>query len=865
MKKAARLFALIGVVVMVLTAVVAAQSEKPGTITGIVVDAQTGEALIGVNVFVVGTSMGAQTDVDGRFTVRNVPPGTYALKVSSVGYNTVNVSDAVVTSGKATTLDFTLAPSVLQTDVEINVTAKAVQGTQAALFKDRQASVAVKDAISAEQISKSGAGDAAEATKQIVGATVVEGNRVYIRGLGDRYGNTSLNGTALPSPGNRRGGGVQMELVPTNILDNIVVQKQFTPDKAGDFAGGSVNLQTKDFPEVRTLTFSTSTSHNSVTTGEQVYYMETGSKNWLGYNDGHYDYPSFVDEEAELWEEAEAIPFSNIYVRNSRPGDTVLVNARLAVNEGFNKEMSPKKRTAPWNQSYSASFGDQWQLFERPLGITATLNYSRKFDRKLGVNGDFKNGTPTGYDTKFLFDKDQTQETYGLGGMFSATYSVHTNHKFSFKTVYNRESVTRTYFQIGEYPERANGDLVRDIGMYFSERRLSSTQISGEHSLLGNFVKASWRMSEASTSREDPDVRFFTDEVFFDQGIGEDGNEYVIDVNQFPEPERIFQRLSSSNRDVQADLEFQVSRTTKLKTGAAYKREERNKRLTTFQYRITTDYGKEYSGVGVDGDISEFAEAVGISRVDTTSGGVRYFFQNFFDQTTNDRDQSDGALRVDAWYAMAEFGVPFVTGLRLIGGARHEKTDIWVQDWNLDGGARNQSDWLPSASLVQSVNDRMNVRASFGQTLARPTIRELSPGADKITEEGGRLDPSYVGNPDLEITKIDNYDLRWEWFRRPGEVFAISLFYKDFQNPIELAIIGANGEVQPRNVSEATAYGVEFEFRTRLDVLWEPLSEVTFGGNATFVKAEIAIDEEVELTDIINRWPDASDKRDMFG
>mgnify|MGYP000899012456 FL=1 len=356
-----------------------------GRIIGSVNDAESGEALIGFSVYLEGTTMGARTDMDGRYVIKNVTPGNYSLVVSGIGFKQYKLTAVAVAAGSEQTFDFALERQTVETD-SIVVVGKLHRNTGATMLKHRQKADFVGDAVSAEEISRSGAGDAASAMEKVVGATVVGGKYVYVRGLGDRYANTQLNGSPLPSSDPDKQ-AVQMDLIPSGLLDNIVVQKTFTPDKPGNFSGGSVNMTTKDLPDGRTLSFSTSTSYNSlVTFNDNLPTATGGSKDWLGYDDGTRALPEYLSDTGL------AIPNVNrirqLLNKTAYP-DSVAEGKRLATiyndaAEALSTEMSPKTREVPLNQSYAFNYGDRFRLFDKPLGVQGSLTYSRNFSMYEG-------------------------------------------------------------------------------------------------------------------------------------------------------------------------------------------------------------------------------------------------------------------------------------------------------------------------------------------------------------------------------------------------------------------------------------------------------------------------------------------------
>ncbi|MBN1637573.1 MAG: carboxypeptidase-like regulatory domain-containing protein, partial [Ignavibacteriales bacterium] len=342
-------------------------AQKNGKITGNVIDQETGDPIIGANIMIDGTMLGAASDIDGMFVINAVPEGNYAVTLSCIGYAKKTVTDVKITSGQVEKINITLSPESYETE-EVTITAKLLKNTDAVLLKDRQKSNSISDAISNESISRSGSGNAADAITKVTGTSVVSGKYVYIRGLGDRYSSTHLNGTELPSadPDVK---SFNLDLFPSNLLDNIVTIKSFTPDKPGNFSGGLVNVATKDYPEKFNFRFSSSTAYNSNTTFNKNYLTyPTSSTDWLGYDNGSREIPNLLKDQNVY------IPSPNEARRNH---DLALRLDELT--KSFNPEMSPIQSKAPMDQSYNLSIGDQLSIFGNPLGYIASLSYSRKY------------------------------------------------------------------------------------------------------------------------------------------------------------------------------------------------------------------------------------------------------------------------------------------------------------------------------------------------------------------------------------------------------------------------------------------------------------------------------------------------------
>ncbi|HOP05723.1 MAG TPA: TonB-dependent receptor [candidate division Zixibacteria bacterium] len=825
------------VTLLLLSATALAAEIATGKINGTISDAETGEPVIGATLMLIGTTMGAKADLDGNFWVKHIPEGIYNLRISSVGYESTEIIDVKVVPDQPVDIDVSLKKVYLQTE-GIKVTARAVHNTEASLLKQRQKSTTVSDAISSEDISRSGSGHAAEAMSKVTGASVVDGKFVYVRGLGDRYSTTHLNGRPLPSPDPDKQ-SVPMDLIPAGLLDNIVVEKTFTPDKPGNFAGGSTNLATKDYPDQRTLKFSVSTGFNSNTTLKDGLLVQNhSSTDWLGIDDGMRDLPQIVEDNPELQESSQDLRGRILGDTSSASYDSITTLANYIVNSSraFTTEMQPHETKAPVNQSYALSFGNQYSLWDNPLGVLASLSYNRKYSSiSDGITGLYEGADAVTQDNdmKYFVGTDEVL----WGGLAELTYRPHENHKFKTTFMYTRHGETRNEYLVGRYPYHYNEsqyDSLRYRWLEYSEQLLKSFQISGEHlgapfmnDLLGQ-LRTNWELSISRTEQNEPDVRYFGDIKAY---LSEDDYMYIINSTSTDSPSRSWRDLNESNDSYAVDFELPLSHTMKFKTGASYLEKNRTYRDRRFEYVRYNDY---------DGNIDTYTNTLGIESIDTTrSGRVYITLENYIEERTQDINQYDGYQKIAAGYGMIEAPVPYIKDLDFVGGVRYETTDMWgaVHDTTKNEGRIDDADWLPSLNLIYHLSNNANMRLSYGKTLARPTMRELTPSH---TEEFG-TGALFMGNDTLVHTRIDNYDARLEWFIRPGEVIAISGFYKAFSHPIVRAFVGNNGNIQVFNVDHGTVYGLEFEFRRHLDWIYSGLANFIFGGNLTLVSSKIDV------------------------
>jgi len=826
-------------------------AQNTGKIVGTVVDAETGETLIGVNVVIEGTIQGTATDIDGNYTIRNVSAGTYDIIVSYLSFSTQTITGLVVAEGETKRLDITMQPESEFLD-EIVVTAEAVLNNEAGLLRQRQKSIAFSDAISSESISSSGSSDAAGALKKVVGASVVDGKYIFIRGLGDRYTSTHLNGSELPSSDPNRK-SFQLDIFPSNLIDNITTLKTFTPDKPGNFSGGLVDITTKDFPESLSFQLTGSTGFNTQSTFNDLLIGDPSNTDFLGFDGGRRDVPQEV---LDFIKEGGTLPT----LRNAKnsPTDQATLDR---LSKAFNDEFRPREQYASLNQSYSISIGNLIPVFGKDFGYTASLSYGQNYS-------GFDDGISSRYDLVGNFDTSELlfrrldvqdikgQRTNDLGGMITLAYKFDPNHKITARYLRTQNGTAEGRYLEGFQYDIPDG-LFQTRVIKYTERSLSTAQLNGK-SYFENALNTTveWRLSSATNTQDEPDLRYFTTQVdtFFSGAIL-----YSNPTNNFDRPGRYYRELEESNNTAGLDITIPLQllgRSGNVKFGGninIINREFRERRFDFF----TDDVNFSLNSVG--GDVEAFFDSLGVIGF-RNNGGVR--FGNYVQNATTERSNYDATKDIYAGYIMAE--LPVMEKLKLIGGFRLEQADIEVV--SLDSsqaiGSLSNVDLLPSISAVYSINEKMNVRAAYTQTLARPTFRELAP---YITFDfvGGLL---FRGNANLERTLITNYDLRWEYFTGTGEIIAVSGFYKDMENPLERVIrtdLG-NDAFSIQNVESAQVYGFELEIRKNLYFLSETFRHFSLATNYTFVRSRVDI-PQLELDQIRNAQPDADDKRDLQG
>lgn len=844
----------IALVFMALSQWVLAQT---GTIRGTITDKETGETLIGVNVYIQDPFIGTITDLNGAFTLDNVPAGAHTVVISYVSYTTQNIEGVNVQANDVTILDVPMTAESFGLK-EVVVQAKVLDNTENAILAMQKKSLSVQDGISSQELSKIGAGDAAESVKYITGVSIVDGKYINVRGLGDRYSGAQLNGVTLAST-DPNSNSAQLDIIPANLLDNIITSKTFTPDQPGDFTGGNVNMKTKSFPEQFTMQVSTSLSYNDVVTGNSNFLThEGGNLEWLGYDDGSRSLPEVLQPA-----DTRALLTPGFYIKAR--GDQELANLLDQTAKSVSPAMAPTNGMAGPNHGFSLSFGNQYKVAGKPLGVLMGGSYKRSFGGYF--DGTFANWDLTGAGAQemfnyFRFNDNRNTDNPSISALANLSYRLAPKHEIGVNFIYNHDAVKASQFMAGPYPGiiSASNNEFQTRALHFMERGMRTAQVRGKHVFESlRKTEVEWIGGYTRSFQNEPDLRLFANEY--------DGaaDAYFVRVSEYDRPSHFFRDLTDDSYEFKGDITIPLGyegAMGKLKLGGNYKQKDRVSNEDRFRYNWVVNNANEDLYTTYQGDAMEFFGPQNTGIIGFDSSRNRFLFGNYLvDESLDDNDYT-GTEQITAGYGMLVYELS--EDLKFIGGLRGEGTFMQAQsaDTTLAPGEIKRFDLLPSVNLIYSMGDNMNIRLAGSRTIARPTMREMSPFStyDFI---GGAL---ISGNPNLDRSLVYNVDLRWEWFVRPGEIIAVSGFYKNFQDPIVRLFIprAANQEITWINTNDATVYGVEFDFRKDLDFISPRLANFRFGMNFTYTYSEVALDPE-EYETLVRINPEIQPTRPFNG
>lgn len=778
------------IVSLLVSATIYAQN---GFVRGTVIDTETGEGLLGATISQQGTTNGTTADFDGNYSL-SLAPGSYNIEFRFFSYQSKVVSDVQVVAGEVTTLDVELGESTTEL-AEVVVTAEQIRDNEVALLTVQKKSANTIDGISSAAFKKVGDSDLGAAMKRVTGVSVQSGKHVYVRGLGDRYTKTTMNGMTIPGLDPDKN-SVQIDMFPTNTIENVVVYKTFSPDLQGDFTGGAVNIETKSFPQEEYTSLSVGLGFNPEMHLRKSVSYEGGNTDFLGFDDG-----------------TRALPIArDLKIPNQVSNDPLTEE----VARSFTPTLSADATSNFMNSSFSVAHGNQLDRGDMKIGYNAILNFRNTQEYYDNVEiGRYRKENDL--DITDLAPESSTSGRQGVqdffrNGMLAGALKFN-NHSLSLSLMHTQNGISSAMDRNSANLDDNPAVLVEDV-LTYTQRSVSNAILSGKHH-VGRF-DIEWRGALNKSRIYDPDMRETKIEI-------KDDNEYGLNTGVGAGIDRFYRDLNETNQSFKTDLSMPYGDKNKLKFGAIGTFKKREFETLNYYYR------NQGSRVTLTGDA---ADLLADENIWNTESGEGLWVQGNFIPS----DQFESNMQVYGAYAMTEMSL--LSNLKAIYGLRTEVAQMRYtgsntrrEEFNNDL-VLNELNVLPSVNLVYSLSENMNIRTAFNRTLARPTFSEKSNA--QIYDPIRKI--TVLGNIDLEQTQIDNVDLRWEYFYSADEMVSISGFYKRFDGHIELtAFEVASDQFKPRNTDISTAYGLEFEFRKNVNEL------ISVGTNASFIKSAVDI------------------------
>ena len=748
---------------------------QTGKISGIIIDKTTQETLIGVNISIDGSLLGATTDIDGKYEVTDLAPGNYKLIISYIGYANKNVENVEVKANETTTLNVNLEVATNELS-EVQVVDFKKTNTETAVLLEMKNANQIASGISSQQIQKTADKDAAQVVRRIPGVTI-QGNFINIRGLNQRYNNVLLHNAMAPSM-ETDVKSFAFDIIPSAQLDRIIVLKSPSADVCGEFAGGMVKIFTKSFPDNNFVDVSYGTTFRVGTTFKPFYNQKNGALFYLGNdpkNNLATNFPSNVN---------------NVQLQYLKP-----------VAESMNNDWSPSKQASIPDQKIGVSFGRRISTDKLLIGMITSINYSISKQTNTIFRADYNiyDFANDKQDAKYNFTDEQFNNNVRLGVLHNWAFKFKKN-TIEFKNIFNSTALS-------QYTHRYGKDFANDLTMdnhalYNSFRGIYATQLLGKHQVKTENNSMDWVVGYSRAYKKEPDFRRYT------STLNTATNTYEINVLPTSvNPNNLGRFFSKMDENIITAGLNSVNKITKVAdkgfipsiNGGVY-----------FEYKNRDFNAKVLGFKRADLDLFDY---------NLTTQGIDYLLQNInttngikLGEQTRSYDSYKANNLIAATYINSEFAIK--SKVRIIAGLRYEysnqqltsgtETDL-IQVKNIKHA------YLPSVNISYNITPKILIRAAYGMSVNRPEFREIAPFA---------FDDFYTrytieGNPNLKNATVHNADLKFEYYPSNGEVISVSAFYKKFLNPIESkAVVGTSGSTFSfANAYQSDVVGAELEVK----------------------------------------------------
>ena len=800
---------------------------QTASLSGKIQDAKTNEALFGVKVILTGTGKGAVSDGDGNFSIKGLSAGKYTLEVRYETYNNLILQDINVKEGENLTINIPLDKVVMELG-QVTVTAKVNKDSNTELLRLQRNSATVVDGINAETFKKTPDSKASDVFKRITGASVQDNKFVVIRGLNDRYNFGLINGAPLPSSESDRK-AFSFDIFPSNMLDNLIISKTATPDQPGEFAGGVIDISTSEPKEKDFQSIQIGGSYNTISTFKNFESYEGSKTDFLGFGQGARSMPTELPVTADY---------------SSLNKDQKAEYAKLQT-----PSWTTAGRTAMPNLSLQYSLGKTYKIGEKKsFGFVAAYSYQNNNSIYSQVRREFEEQA-AGVVKKMELNDTVYNNSVLNAGLLNFKFSINPKSNIYFKNMYSVSSEDKVNVKKGTREmDNDPKQFERSTNFWYTQNNLYTSQLYGKHEI--EKTKINWNVGFSNVSRQIPNLRRIvyrkyasTEEDTVEQYtavIQQNGTIATAAGNMFWSNSS--EQIYSAKYDFSRQLDFGVFKN-ELKVGAMHAYRNRDFTSRNFGFSQYKPNGSSFNSQLLLLPEDQIFNVENLGLLENGQGGFK------LDEATNVDDNYQASSFLNAGFLMLDSKI--AEKLRLVGGARLES---YNQVFNYIEFGSNQErridtsvvDVLPSVNLIYSMNKKMNLRASFYQTVSRPEFRELAP----FTFYNFVIDNIISGSPDLQRAKISNADLRYEFFPGAGQIISVSGFYKKFNNPIELINrTGTSGapELYYTNVKGATSYGVEAEYRMNLGFLKSEdsasfLKQITLYANGSLIRSKVDLE-----------------------
>ena len=738
-------------------------AQNKGTLSGVLTDKESNNATLPfANIVIKGKGMSTSSDADGKYSI-NLEPGNYVVQFSFLGYENIEVPFTIV-AGETTTVNKAMGSGSFQlTDVVVK--ARVSREKESALLIEQKNAVEIKQTIGAQEMARKGVSDVAAAVAKTTGITKQEGSgNIFVRGLGDRYNSTSMNGLPIPSndPENKN---INLEIFSTDIVELISIDKVYNSKLYGDYSGGNVDIISKEHKEKGSLKIQTGLNANTNALSQESLTFQNGY-NKFGYN-------------------------------------TISIPGNALTNYSFNS--LGMKEYSPFGSSFGIAAGESFNIGSSgKISVFGTVSQSNEVNAKK--DGIAKSGV-TGSGVVYNDYKKYESFTYGTNttGMLNLAYKINGENKINFNSVFVNTSTLKKEELSGTIIDIANdGNGLKRRNQY-DQNKLWINQLLGEHH-LNEKTKFNWGVSYNLVQGNEPDRN---QNILRKESAG-----YVLSSISAADNHRYFQYLSENEIAANLSLDYKIGKKEdgkykgKITFGYAGKSKTRDFEATQFNLKTNNLYTNTIVNPNdLDAFYNQANYSNGFFKITTFRGDYQ-----------NPKSLNPQTYNGEQFINAGFFNVDYVFGkLTTVFGVRAESIMQKIR-WNTSLDPTGHKDeltklaFLPSFTAKYELNEKQNLRLGLSKTYTLPQFKER---ALFVYEEATQ---AKIGNPDLYESDNYNLDLKWEFFPKSEEVLSFGTFGKYILNPInEVAINSSTNDISWVNSGDTGyALGAELELRKNI-------------------------------------------------
>ena len=799
---------------VILTFISLTNFAQTGSIEGTVVDKNTNESLYGVYVTIDGTTIGTITDFEGHFLISDIKPGQYKIKVTLMSYKTSIFENIKIESNKTFFLNATIEDATSEIK-EVTVSGVRQTNSEISVISSIKAKTIVASGISAQQISRSQDKDASEVVKRIPGVTILNDRFIVIRGLNQRYSNVWLNNSSSPSSETDIK-AFSFDAIPSGMIENIMIYKSVSPELPAEFAGGFINITTKNMPDSSYFAFDYSTGYRTGTTFENFKQYKGGKYDWTGFDDGSRSLPS------------------------NFPNNLNTISDNLTLQKyasEFKNNYAINDKKAFLDQKIGFTFARKIKVKKMMVGNMTVLNYSNSKSSYDKQNNSYASynviSDSLQYNSKYIDDIYSNNVKWTV--LHNWSFYLKRGNKIEFRNMFNQTTNKSTTIREGIFYENFRQE--RSYQQRFINRSTYNSQLGGEHSLNNGNTNVNWNVGYAFANRTEPDRRILISE------LDQQTKKYRFVIQNSANPNlagKMYQEnkenIVSSGINLEQKFKiFSIVPIVKIGSFSEFKNRSFNARNIGF---VTT--------AGFDPTIESNADLLYLpieqifAEQNFTNSGLLSISEN-----TNKSDSYNAQNKLFAAYSTIL--IPFSKIISISGGLRIEQNEMLLSSYKQDQYNvavkvdNNKFNFFPSANLTINVSEKNLIRLGYGKSINRPEFREIAPYFFVDFDKNA----GFRGTTDLKDADITNIDLRFENYPSKSETFAIAFFYKNFQNPIEIVNSneGSGKNYVFQNANQARNVGIEFDVRKALAYSGF-LQNISVVANASLIQSKVVFAKE---------------------